>query len=113
MPRVTDARIAEVAGFGHGPGGANHLGEDLHVVLRRLADAVTYLLDRQQENPDLHWEIGFGTEAFRRLCVAEAAATGRPLEEVEKERQRDLQPAHDRREPEVLRLRKELEELRG
>lgn len=77
-----------------------------------LYEAVKYVLDRSQTDPDLGYYLGPGMQAFYLLCKAEAAHLGRPLAEVEKERRRDLQPQHARREPEVVRLRNELEELR-
>jgi len=78
-----------------------------------LYRAVKYALDRSQTDPDFHWVCGWGSEAFHRLCVAEAAYLGKPLEEIERERKRDLQPDYRRREPEVLVLRKRVEELGG
>lgn len=75
--------------------------------------AVKYILDRIQTDPDLYYYCGFGTQSFHLLTVAEAARTGRPLAEVEKERQRDLRPEHRRREPEVETLRRKLEEAMG
>lgn len=73
-------------------------------------DAVVYLLRRIGEDPDLGYYLGFGMESFRRLCLAWAAHTGRPLAEVEEEAWRDRQPPHRKREPEVLELRKRLEQ---
>jgi hypothetical protein len=78
-----------------------------------LYDAVRYLLDRAQENPDLGYLVGPGTEAFRLLCAAEAAYTGRPVEQVERERGEDLQPEHRRRPARVVELEEEVEQLRG
>lgn len=73
-----------------------------------LYDAVRYALDRIQVDPDVRYYCGWGTEIFRRLCLAEAEHRGVPLEEVEKERSRDLQPEHRKRDPEVLTLRRAL-----
>lgn len=67
--------------------------------------AVRYLLDRRQEDPDLGYYIGFGTEAFRRLCVAEAVHLGEDLAAVEQRRLQDRQPPHRRREADVVRWR--------
>lgn len=78
-----------------------------------LLDAVRYVLDRAQTDPNLGYYLGPGTEAFHRLCRAEALATGRAIADVERERGRDLQPAHDRREPDVLLLRRELDRYRA
>lgn len=72
---------------------------------------IKYLLDRLQEDPDVMWYCGPGTETFRRLCMAEAAYLGCPLKEVEKARMVDLQPSYRKREPEVIELRKRLEAL--
>jgi hypothetical protein len=78
-----------------------------------LYEAVKYVLDRSQTDPDLGYYIGPGTQAFYLLCKAEAAHTGKPLEQVERERGRDLQPEHSKRDPEVLTLRERVQELQG
>lgn len=78
-----------------------------------LYESVKYVLDRSQTDPDLGYYVGPGMQSFFLLCKAEAAHLGRPLAEVEKARRRDLQPAHSKRDPEVLQLRKQLEELRS
>ena len=72
--------------------------------------AVKYLLDRIQHDPDLRW-LMLHSEAFYLLCAAEAARTGETLEVVEARRVLDLQPPHDQREPEVVRLRSKLEAM--
>jgi hypothetical protein len=78
-----------------------------------LADrAVKYLLDRVQHDPDLRYYCGPGTQAWHLLCWAEAARTGEPIEKVEAERARDLQPDYDRRKPRVVELETELKSLR-
>lgn len=77
-----------------------------------LYEAVKYVLDRSQTDPDLGYYLGPGMQAFYLLCKAEAAYLGKPLAEVEAQRRKDLQPAHCKRDPEVLRLRKELDEAR-
>lgn len=59
-----------------------------------LVDAVSYLLDRAQTNAEVGYHLGRGTEALRRLCLAEAAATNRPPREVELERCRSRVPDH-------------------
>lgn len=79
----------------------------------KLADAVKYVLNRIAEDPGARWVMGWGTESFRRLCVAWAAHTGRPLHEVEEEARVDRQPPHRRREPEVLELRKRIQSMEG
>ncbi len=78
-----------------------------------LYEAVKYALDRSQTDPDLGYYLGPGTQAFYLLCKAEAAHLGQPLAEIEKERRRDLQPAHSKRAPEVLELRERVRELQG
>lgn len=75
--------------------------------------ACEYILRRMQEDPDVRYYLGPGTESYRLLCVAAAEWTGMPLAEVERKCAIDCQPAHRKREPEVLRLRKEIEALRG
>lgn len=74
-----------------------------------MADAIRYVLDRTQIDPDLRYYLGFGTEAWARLTHAEAMATGDQTESVRRRRDVDRQPAHSKREPEVLTLRKRLE----
>jgi hypothetical protein len=59
-------------------------------------DAVSYLLQRYQTDPDLRWILSH-TEAFRRLCRAEAERTGESPECVADRRSVDLQPRHRRR----------------
>ena len=60
-----------------------------------LVDAILYLQERaQRDDPELGHLLGPGTEAFRLLCLAEAAATRRPVADVERDRRRDLVPAH-------------------
>jgi hypothetical protein len=44
--------------------------------------AVNYLLQRVQVDADLRWHM-LGTEAFHRLCVAEAKRTGMPVGAIE------------------------------
>lgn len=77
-----------------------------------LYEAVKYVLDRSQTDPDLGYYLGPGMQAFYLLCKAEAAHLGKSLQEVEAQRCKDLQPAHCKRDPDVIRLRAELEEAR-
>jgi hypothetical protein len=74
-----------------------------------LYAAVKYALDRIQTDADFGYHAGVGTEVFHRLCVAEAAFLGKPLEEIEAERRKTFW----RYEPRVLELRRELEAARG
>lgn len=76
-----------------------------------LYEAVKYVLDRVQTDPDVRYYCGWGTETFAKLCRAEAQHLGKPLAEVEKRRMVDLQPVYRKREPEVVVLRHRLEEL--
>jgi hypothetical protein len=78
----------------------------------RLYAAIAYTLDRIQVDPDVRYYCGFGTELFYQLVQAEADYLGKPLEEIEAERRQDRQPSYRRREPEVVRLRDQLAELR-
>lgn len=73
--------------------------------------AVSYLIHRIQTDPDVGYYLGWGTEAFRRLCLAQAALTGRLLDEVERDARRNLIPAHREQRPQVAILRERLEEL--
>lgn len=45
---------------------------------------VTYILRRVQGDPNAAWLFGWGTESFRQLCLAYAALTGQPFEEIER-----------------------------
>jgi hypothetical protein len=74
-----------------------------------LYGAVRYLLDRIQTDGDLGYAAGFGTEAHRLLCLAEAAHLGEAYAEVETKRRKTSW----RNEPRVLELQAELEKLRG
>lgn len=74
----------------------------------QLYAAVKHTLDQIQENPDVGYYCGWGTQIFYLLIRAEAAHLGKPLDEVEAERRKDRQPAYRRRDPEVHRLRDEL-----
>lgn len=71
-----------------------------------VVDAVTYLLDRAQTDAEVGYRIGPGTEAFRRLCLAEAAA-GRAPPQVERERGRSRVSLHA-----VVPLERECDEWR-
>ncbi len=79
----------------------------------QLYAAVKHILDQIQENPDVRYYCGWGTQIFYLLILAEAAHLGKPLADVEEWRRTDRQPSYRRREPEVLRLREKLDELRN
>lgn len=44
--------------------------------------AISYILRRIRVDADLRWHM-IGTEAFHRLCAAEAERLGKPFEEIE------------------------------
>lgn len=77
-----------------------------------LYAAVKHTLDQIQENPDVRYFCGWGSQVFYLLVRAEAAHLGKPLEEIEAARRVDRQPSYRRCEPEVLRLRDQVDELR-
>jgi hypothetical protein len=79
----------------------------------QLYAAVKHTLDQIQVNPDVRYYCGWGTQIFYLLIRAEAAHLGKPLDEIETARRQDRQPSYRRREPEVLRLREKLDELRN
>lgn len=72
--------------------------------------AVSFLLHQYQIDPDLRWELKH-TEAFRRLCQAEAERTGEPPECVAERRSVDLQPRHRRRSARLPSALRHLEAL--
>lgn len=78
----------------------------------QLYAAVKYTLDRIQEDPNLRYYAGPSTQVFYLLVRAEAAYLEKSVDEVEKTRRRDLQPEYRKTQPEVLRLREKLDELR-
>lgn len=78
---------------------------------RVLYSAIEYVLDRSQVDPDLGYLIGIGSESFVRLCAAEALALGELPTVVALRRDVDRQPAHRRREPDVVVLRARVEQL--
>jgi hypothetical protein len=69
-------------------------------------DAVSYVLQRAQEDADLGYLIGPLTQAFKMLCGAEAARLGRSLDETVAARGKSLA-----RHPRRLLQRDEWEEL--
>lgn len=79
----------------------------------QLYGAVKYTLDRIQEDPNLRYYAGYSTQVFYLLVRAEAAYLGQPLAEVEADRRRDLQPHYRKTQPDVIRLRHQLDELRA
>lgn len=72
-----------------------------------LYRAVRHVLDRAQTDPDLGYQAGPGTEAFRLLVAAEAQHLGVDADELAVERGRDLQPAYRRRRARVLELQEQ------
>src|SRR5262245_17277402 len=80
--------------------------------IEACTSALVYLGRQIQENPDVCYYIGFGTESFHRIAVALATLTDRSVDEVEAALREDRQPSYRRREPEVVILRKRVDELR-
>lgn len=80
--------------------------------LKACERALFYIGERMQDNPDVGYYLGYGTEIFHRIAVAIATLTDKPLDEVEKALREDRQPHYRRRQPEVIRLREKLDELR-
>jgi hypothetical protein len=73
--------------------------------------ACAHILSLSQTNPDVGYLIGPATESFELLCAAQAEYTGEPLEQVERERGRDLQPEHRKRQPDVVVLKARVQDL--
>lgn len=73
--------------------------------------AVRHVLNVRQENPDVGWYIGWGTESFELLCAAEALVLEQPPDLVCARRNRDLQPEYRRRRPEIVVLRERVHQL--
>ena len=77
-----------------------------------LAEAIgDHLTRAQRDDAELGYLVGPGTETFRLLCLAEAAATGRPVAEVEAVRGRDLVPDHHLRPRRLEEAEKRIELL--
>jgi len=72
-----------------------------------LLDAVEYMLGRIHADPDIGYYCGFMTEAFVRLCGAYAQAHGESPSIV------GARFGVYEGDAEVVRLRREIEELRG
>jgi hypothetical protein len=65
-------------------------------VVLRLYEAVAFVLNRAQMDSDLGYQIGPATEAFKRLCRAEAAFTGQSVDHVMRARSRATTPRRPR-----------------
>lgn len=65
-------------------------------VVLRLYEAVAYVLNRAQMDSDLGYQICPATEAFERLCRAEAAFTGQSVDHVMRARSRATTPRRPR-----------------
>lgn len=74
--------------------------------------AVLYLASRLQEDPNVGYYCGYGTQVFYLTAQAVAVLTGKPLPEVEKALREDRQPSYRKQDPEVIRLRDQIDELR-
>lgn len=70
--------------------------------------AVTCLLDRMQRDADLRW-VMLHTDAFQKLCEAEAARTGETPKMVAARRSIDLRPKYRRQPAKLPRALKHLE----
>lgn len=73
-------------------------------------DAIKYVLDRIQTDPDLRHHM-LHTQAMALLCAAEACEKGRRWIDVLNDRVKDLQPEHSRRLPDLVVARDRIEEL--
>ncbi len=71
--------------------------------------AICYLLQRVRVDADLRWHL-VGTEAFHRLCAAEAKRRGEDLEIV-KERYSTLLPRCRSDKPRLVMARERLAEI--
>jgi hypothetical protein len=103
------ALIAELAAWKKGVEDANRISQGHAARSEAAYAAVRFLLDRIQSDADTGYQLGWGCETFRQLCLAEAAHTGKPFEEIEAERRKTFW----RHEPRVLELRRELEASRA
>lgn len=77
-----------------------------------LYRAVAYMLDRIQDSPNVRYYCGPGTQMFYELIRAEAAWTGRPLEDVEAQRRADTEPPYRKTRPRVIELEERLDDAR-
>jgi hypothetical protein len=82
--------------------------EDTSATLYR---AVSCVLDRIQDDPNIRYYCGSGTEIFTLLAMAEAAYLDKPLVEVEEYRLKDLQPEYRRRDTDLAVMRRKRDEL--
>lgn len=87
-------------------------GQVPDATLSAADQAVKYLLDRIQLDPNLRYYCGNGTESFALLVAAEAARTGETVEAVKDRRCVRLTPSHRPQMADVYLLRREVEALR-
>jgi hypothetical protein len=104
-----DRADVEIAAWKKGVEDANRISQEHAARSEAAYAAVRFLLDRIQSDADTGYQLGWGCETFRQLCLAEAAHTGKPFEEIETERRKTFW----RHEPRVLELRRELEASRA
>lgn len=76
-----------------------------------LYAAVRYVLNQRQTNPDLGYLICPMSGSFEILCEAEALVLGETVEETSKRRSQDLQRTHNKRQADILVMRKKLEQI--
>lgn len=111
---------------GMAEGIARHRARGLEIEYRRIgaepdvaippqsgaaAEAIGYVLNRIQIDPNVGYYCGVGTQVFYLLCKAESELTGRPLADVEAARRRNLTPEHREQRPDVIVLRKQIEAI--
>jgi hypothetical protein len=77
-----------------------------------LYDAVRYVLNRAQIDPEFRWHM-LGTESMDRLVNAEAKYLRRDPQNVMAERCEDAQPSYRKREPDCKINRCRVRELEG
>jgi hypothetical protein len=112
-------RIERVRGMANGDSTWDLSENDiaaLKTVLERhdaAVKAVVYLAQRIQDNPDIGYYCGWGTQVFYLTARAVSVIEGRPFNEVEKFMAEDKQPEYRRVQPEVIRLRERVHELQG
>lgn len=72
--------------------------------------AVKYVLDRVQTDPDLYYHM-VDTEAWEQLTASEAERLGLDVEDVRRQRRKDLQPTYRKRKSQLAVLKEFLERL--
>lgn len=78
----------------------------------QLYRAISYVLDRIQDMPNVRYYCGPGTQIFLELITAEAAFTGRSRDDIEAVRKVDREPIYRKTRPRVVVLEERLDEMR-